>query len=186
MQPKAFLLISLVENNQHHCSLLWLLIGLLPDLSNWSLGGTVADTLTLEKKGRPVYNSSPSARNAGKWGNESSSPSGYPDMHLLFQTRRGRSVSWRLSVPHELIAAKSNSQSTHWANWVPVFVWDTGEVILPSQLQGILDAAWFQILWWACVLFALCNVQSTRRGRHRLQLTGGNCSHLILIGRLCV
>lgn len=54
MQPQAFLLISLVENNQRHCSLLWLLIGLLPDLFNRSLEGTDADTLTLGEKGRSV------------------------------------------------------------------------------------------------------------------------------------
>lgn len=59
IQPKALLLISLVENNQHHCSLLWLLIGLLPDLSNRPLGGTDADTLTLGEKGRSVQKELP-------------------------------------------------------------------------------------------------------------------------------
>lgn len=54
IQPKALLPISLVENNQHHCSLLRLLIGLLPDPSNRPLGGTDADTLTLGEKGHSV------------------------------------------------------------------------------------------------------------------------------------
>lgn len=66
MQPQAFLLISLVENNQCHCSLLWLLIGLLPDLFNRSLEGTDADTLTLGERTFGPAKSSASARNAGK------------------------------------------------------------------------------------------------------------------------
>lgn len=155
IQPKALLLISLVENNQHHCSLLWLLIGLLPDLSNRSLGGTDADMLTLGEKGRSVQKELSFCKKHREMRQWIIQPSGYPDTHLLFQACRGRSVSQRLSVADELIAAKSNSQSTHWANWVPVFVRDDRKVILPSQLWGGLDAARFQILWWACVLFAV-------------------------------
>lgn len=59
VQPEAFILISLVENNQHHCSLLWLLIGPLPDLCDRSLGGTDADTLTLGGEGRSVQQELP-------------------------------------------------------------------------------------------------------------------------------
>lgn len=182
VQPQAFLLISLVENNQHHCSLLWLLIGLLPDLPNRSLGGTDADTLTLGEKGRSVQKELPVCEKHREMRQWIIQPSGYPDTDLLFQTCRGRSVSRRLSVAHELIAAKSNSQSTRWANWVPVFVRDDGEVILPSlRRPGCCSLADFVMS-----VCPPCRPQRMRQSRCRLQLTRGNCSHHTLIGRLCV
>lgn len=89
-------------------------------------------------------------------------PSGYPDKHLLFQTRRGRSVGPHLRVGYELMVVKSTSQSTHWANWVWVFVWDDGEDVLPSQLWGLLDAVEFVMS--AC---PLCPPQKKKKQRRR-------------------
>lgn len=125
------LLISLVENNQHHCWLVWLLISLLPDLSNRSLAGTEADALTLGEKG--CLTELRSTRKRREYGKDSCcSLAGFTETH--------RVVNQWVSVVHELIAGTSNSQSTHWANWVPVSVWDIGEVIPSYQLWGVVDS----------------------------------------------
>lgn len=86
-------------------------------------------------------------------------------IHGLFNQdfHRGRLASRWVTPAHELIAGKSISPSTHWANWVPVFVWDNGEGVPPYQLRPVRDTLWsvaawpppFQILRWASVLFVL-------------------------------
>ena len=61
---------------------------------------------------------------------------------LHWGLHRGRLVSVWVTPAHELIAGKSVSRSTHWANWVPVFVWDDGEGVPPYRLWPVTDTLW--------------------------------------------
>lgn len=178
MQP-FFFLVSSVKNNQHHCWLVRLLIGLLPDTRpfQWVVTRDRCSTRwPWEEKGHRAHRRSSSlqTRLVREW---IIRQEGHFSWSATLLTRmlsedvwvgRPRFVSLRLrgaacGLVHELIAGKSISRSTHWANWVPVFVWDDGEGVPPYQpstsrrhavVCGWLST-WFQILWWACVLFVL-------------------------------
>lgn len=179
--------VSSVENNQHHCWLVWLLIDMLPDTLPvqwvvtrgrrrphwpWEKKGHEAELLLLEVQTKNAIIMSSYHTAAAGQGHVSSSATlltrmlsedvWVGDPHFVSLRIGGRLVSQWVTPAHELIASKSIRRSTHWANWVPVFVWDDGGRLTLSAQTCPRHAvvcgwrgAWFHILWWAFVLFVL-------------------------------
>lgn len=167
--------VSSVENNQHHCWLVRLLIGLLPDTRPFQrvvTRGRCSTRWPWETEGIAWAELPPQGLQSANKISEGMSHTAdttatFPDLpccwqgcsvrtsrwemwvHGLFNQdfHRGRSLSQWVTPAHELIAGKSISRSTHWANWVPVFVWDNGEGVPPYQLRRVRDALWLVAVW---------------------------------------
>lgn len=146
--------VSSVENNQHRCWLARLLIGLLPDTRpfqwvvtrDWcsALWPWESEGMGLSSRRRSSSLRTRLARECiiqqPGWVTPPDLPCSWRGcsvrIHVLIHWgfHRGRLVSLWVTPAHELIAGKSISRSTHWANWVPVFVWDDGEGVPPYRL----------------------------------------------------
>lgn len=112
---------------------------------SFSLQARLVGEWIIEQPGRVTFPDLPCC-----WQGCSARTSGW-EIHVLFHlegnSQRGRLVSLWVSLAYELIAGKSISRSTHWANWVPVFVWDDGEGVLSYQLRPVLDTLWSVADW---------------------------------------
>lgn len=102
--------------------------------------GQMQHTLTLREEGQRAELSPQGSKTTGGI-NHVGQPGWvtFPETQVLLH--RGRLAGLWVSLAQELMAGKSNSQSTHRANWVPVFVWDDGEGVLPPSAPTSLRLA---------------------------------------------
>lgn len=162
--------VSSVENNQHRCWLVRLLISLLPYTRPFQWVVTRAwcsARWPWESEGTGLSSrcssSSLQRRLVREW-IKAADGSLFPHLpsfltRMVFEDvwacvwggsmflfhwgfHRGRLVGLWVPPAHELIAGKSISRSTHRANWVPVFVWDDEEGVPPYQPWPVPDTLW--------------------------------------------